>query len=572
MKIRRFSSNDNSGMALVTALIFITVAVLALTVLGARLMGQRNLVDRYTVNTRCFEGVEAAIAECRAELEKGEDGRIGMSGSWTPTWASGNKFILPGLTDNGIDPPTLSGMNEVKYLGYSNSWQADGRDNNGDGVVDDTSERFMYTVYAMAQNGDDRRAAEVVYKARDINVWRNAIFAGAGQAGGLINGNVSIHGSVHLLGNSLLIGIAALSAIDLSGTSLIHNNYVDVPADLIARVPAVPVVNYNGENVSSLEANLRVKKGLVGMSGNSEIGEPNVAGNTFKETMDGVYVADGYTGTAVTPDGNRGDPKSLWSDNGWDELYDLGDKVSLPLLADPWRDPSNGATTLNSTTGAAYTHEDYFNQVLVANAANPTDGAYVGDMVIDARGSNLYWNATTGVKSTTLPASLPPATDDYVYFNASTNVLRINGQIKVGGKLEFKGQGADRSVNYSGRGAFLAYDNVTIDTDLVSCNNGVTTNTAGSFPVNNIIGVMTSKTMTVGSTAQCKIMGAFYAQEKIVTAKQTHVMGTFVSNYFDMGTNVPNIYQVPSLADNLPLGMIGNFPILSVSQVSWREI
>lgn len=562
----------NRGMALITALIFITVAVLALTVLGARLMSQRNLVDRYAVNTLAFEGVEAAIASAKAELERAEDGRVGISPSWAPTWETGNKFVVPELGSEGMDPAPLEGMADVKFAAYAHNWQGDGRDNNGDGVIDDSGERFMYTVYGLAQNEDDQRAAEVVYRARDVNVWRNAIFAGAGQAGGLVNGNVSIHGSVHLLGNQLLVGIPALAAIDLSGTSLIHNNYIDIPADLLARVPALPVVNFGGENVTSLEANLRVKKGLVGMSGNSEIGEPNITGNSYKETMDGVYVNDGYTGTAVTPDGNRGDPKALWSDNGWDELYDLGDKVSLPLLADPWRDPSNGATTINPSTGVPYTHEDYFNQVLLANPSNPTDGTRVGDMTLDARGSNYYWNATTNTKSTTLPASLPPSTDDYVYFNSSTNTLRINGQIRINGKLIMKGQGNDRTINYSGRGAFLAYDTVTIDTDLVSCNNGVSTNTAGSFPVNNIIGIMTSKSMTVGSTAQCKIMGAFYAQEKIVTAKQTHVMGTFVSNYFDMGTNVPNIYQVPSLADNLPLGMIGNYPILTLTQVSWREI
>lgn len=563
---------NNRGMALVTALIFITVAVLALTVLGARLMSQRNLVDRYAINTLAFEGVEAAVASAKAELERGDDGRVGLANAWTPTWQSGNKFVVPSLGVEGTTPTPLTGMSAVQFAAYAHNWQGDGRDNNGDGIVDDTNERFMYTLYGMAKNQDDQRAAEVVYRARDVNVWRNAIFAGAGQAGGLVNGNVSIHGSVHLLGNQLLVGVPALAAIDLSGTSLIHNNYVDIPADLLARVPALPVVNFGGENVASLEANLRVKKGLVGMSGNSEIGEPNVTGNTIKETMDGVYVSDGYTGTAVTPDGNRGDPKSLWSDNGWDEVYDLGDKVSLPLLTDPWRDPSNGATTINPATGIAYTHEDYFNQVLVASPTNANDGLYTGDMTIDARGSNFYWNATTNIKTTTLPASFPPSTDDYVYFDAAANVLRINGQVRISGKLIFKGQGNDRTINYSGRGALLAYDTVTIDTDLVSCNNGVATNTAGSFPVNNIIGIMTSKSMTVGSTAQCKIMGAFYAQEKIATSKQTHVMGTFVSNYFDMGTNVPNIYQVPALADNLPLGMIGNYPILSLTQVSWREI
>src|SRR5690606_19395135 len=120
--------------------------------------------------------------------------------------------------------------------------------------------------------------------------------------------------------------------------------------------------------------------------------------------------------------------------------------------------------------------------------------------------------------------------------------------------------------------AILVYGDIVIDTNLVTCNNGNKTDTAGSFPVNNILGLMASNNMTVGSTAQLDIMGAFYAQNKIVSAKQTNVMGTFVSNYFDMGTNVPNIFQVPSLADNLPLGMIGNYPILALQEVAWREI
>lgn len=565
------SRANNQGMALVISLILITVAVLAITMMGARLMSQRNLVDRYTIFSRAMDGAEAAVAASRVQLEQGTAGRIGIGNSWTPSWTN-NQFVVPSFSATGMDPLTMAGMPTVTYAAYANAWASDGRDNNGDGVVDDSSERWMYTVYGMGKDGDDTRAAEVVYRARDVNVWRNAIFAGTGQSGGLVNGNVSIHGSVHLLGTNLLTGVTAIDAIDLSGTSLIHNNYADVPASLGARVPALPLVNFGGENISTLEAVLRVKKGYVGMSGNSEIGEPNVAGNSYKETMDGVYVNDGYNGTSVVPDGSRGDPKNLWSDNGWDEYYDLGDKVAFPLLTDPWRDPTSGATTPNAATGLPYTHQDYFNQVLEASPTVTNDGTYVGDMTIDARGSNLYWNATQNIKSTTLPGTLPPATDDYVYFNASTNVLRVNGQIHVTGKLEFLGQGNDRSINYSGRGAFLADGDVKIDTDLLTCNNGDPTNTAASFPVNNIIGIMTPGTLTVGSTAQCSIMGAFYGQTKVVSAKQTNVMGTFVGGYFDMGTNVPSIWQVPTLADNLPLGMIGNYPILSTTPVSWREL
>jgi hypothetical protein len=38
-----------------------------------------------------------------------------------------------------------------------------------------------------------------------------------------------------------------------------------------------------------------------------------------------------------------------------------------------------------------------------------------------------------------------------------------------------------------------------------------------------------------------------------------------------MGTNVPNIYQVPSLKDNLPPAMPGAEPIVTIRIMSWRD-
>jgi hypothetical protein len=324
--------------------------------------------------------------------------------------------------------------------------------------------------------------------------------------------------------------------------------------------------------IETLHAKLRVKKGLVGLSGNSEIGQRNVVGDGKKDFMDGTYVQDGWTGNSVVPDGGRGDPKSVYSDNGWDTPYDLGDKVQFPLLTDDWRDPNTGSKIVDPGTGTWYTHEDYFNQVLLGSPTDKTDGWYNGSLTINAKGNqNFYWNATTGVQSSTIPATLP-ANDDYIAFNPTTNVLRVNGQITINGGLTFTGQGNDKTIYYSGRGALMVKGDVVIDTDLLTCNDGNTSNYTNSFPVNNILGIMSTNNMTVGSTSQLTIMGAFYAQNKITSSKQTNVAGTFVSNYFDMGKNVPSIFQVPSLADNLPLGMIGNYPIMSLQKVSWLEL
>ena len=466
-------------------------------------------------------------------------------------------------------------MPDVEYMAYAIDWYTDGLDNNGNGLVDEDAEALQYTIYAAAKKNDTMRKVEIVYDKQDVNVWRNAIFAGSGQAGGLINGNVSIHGAVHLLGENLVFGASAISALELSGTSLIHNNYEGLDADLRARVPALPQALFEGQVVDTLEANLRVRNGLVALSGNSEIGEVQDDTNDFKETMDGTFVNDGWTGNSVTPDGDRGDPTSVQSDNGWDENYDLGDRVPFPTLADDWQEPVTGTKIMDPETGTWYTHEDYFTEVLLADEVDQNDGTYNGDIVLNARGDDYYWNASTGEELTgnDVASATPDLNnDDFILFDATANMLTMNGQIEINGNLEFIGRGSDTTINYTGRAAILVQGDVTIDTDLLSCNNGDKNDTANSFPANNIIGLMAKGNMYVGSTSQLQIMGAFYAEQMIRSEKQTDIMGTFVSSYFDMGTNVPSIYQVPDLADWLPRGMIGNYPIYSMVPMSWREI
>ena len=66
-------------------------------------------------------------------------------------------------------------------------------------------------------------------------------------------------------------------------------------------------------------------------------------------------------------------------------------------------------------------------------------------------------------------------------------------------------------------------------------------------------------------------MGLFYGEDTIATTKQTDIMGTLVSNYFDMGGQVPDIYQVPETANNLPPGMISGDSAFWMEVVSWRR-
>ncbi len=566
--------NNNDGMALLLTMFFIAMALIILSTLSLRLINQRTHVEHFVDQRECYQGLEAGFAECLYELETGDDGMVGVDG-WDPPKGT---FSLPTFEDAAVTPLELTTMPGVEYYALAHSWSDDGIDNLGNGLVDDHDEAWTYSIHAFARNAEMDREIEIITKGSNVNVWENAIFAGNGQAGGAINGNVTIHGSVHLLGQNVVEGAPALSAIDLTGASLIHNNYDGMDADLRARIPDPPQTIWNGETVDTLNAKLRVKNGLVSMSGAAEVGSPDLFGNDYKETMDGTFVSDGWTGNDVIDDGDRGDPQSVYSDNKWDELYDLGDKVPFPLLTDDWRDPDTGAREWNDATGAWYSHEDFFNGVLLADPDDPLDGVHVGDIVLNVYDSrrasnNYYWNATTGVELVdSLPAVPPEPDDDYILFNAVEDVLEINGQITIDGNLSFVGHGNDTTINYSGRGALIVYGDVLIDVDLLTCNNGDPGDIAESYPVNNALGIMAAEDMTVGSTSQLSIMGAFYAQNQIISEKQTQIMGTFVSSYFDMGTNVPDIWQVPALADNLPMGMIGDYPILALDRISWREV
>jgi hypothetical protein len=45
-----------------------------------------------------------------------------------------------------------------------------------------------------------------------------------------------------------------------------------------------------------------------------------------------------------------------------------------------------------------------------------------------------------------------------------------------------------------------------------------------------------------------------------------------VAQYFDLGNQIPSVFQTPLLAKNLPPGMPGATPSYYVKTVYWREI
>ncbi len=361
----------------------------------------------------------------------------------------------------------------------------------------------------------ERRVLSLL-RARQFNLWNNAIFAGEGQSGRLINGNVDIRGSVHLLGTSL--GDDDL-AMDMSGGGNVKNHYKGMPAALASRVPPIAKA-YGLAMLDSLETEVRVRGGKVALSGTAFLGEPHTENNALKETLEGVYVTHGYGG-------NQGD-RNVYSDNGKHYPYDLGEySVEFPRLSEP--------------------HAGYDNYIdyLRANGCVIIDPEALDDLANIKKDSVFTYGNGKGSISV----------DGKGHMTIS-GIVVVEGDIKFDKKIG--------TIEYTGKGSLTSTGSVGINCNII-------TRWTNTYPKVDILGVMAADEIRF-ETSQNNVMGLFYAEHKITSTKQTSVAGSFVSNYFDMGQQVPAIYQVPDTAWNLPPGMIGSFNLWAIQRLTWSEV
>ena len=234
--------------------------------------------------------------------------------------------------------------------------------------------------------------------------------------------------------------------------------------------------------------------------------------------MDVSYVTDGFGGSQGT--------SNVFSDNGWSNGYDLGDSVSFPSLSNPY--------------GGYATYQQYLraNALVLTNQLN----------------------------------SVTPGSPAFSYSNAYGSIskdtsgnLAISGIVYVDGNnnLNMSTAGSDKTITYTGSGALLVTGSVQINVNLV-------TNGNNSYP-DNILGIMTPNQIGFDE-ANINVMGLFYAENSVRIEKQTDILGTIVSNYFDMGTNVPSVYQVPETVNHLPPGLIGQTASWVMKVVAWQKI
>ena len=487
-----------------SALVMVLIIVVVCSILGAAIMmmslNENNISQRQKMIALAFNiaeaGLEQGIYDLRAEYILDQDWSGGVINSITLSGPDADGFYTMDYPSTAIS----GGSYEVKIKTVSST-----------------------AVWLKSQGtyGDVSQILQVYGVMSRSTIWDNAIFAGQGAAGTTINGCVDVRGSVHILGTGL---DPTEYVVDLGGTAeLIGNNYSGLDPTLEAKVPALPTVLFNGEVISTINAELRVKRGMVGLSGAATAGQPDIFGNGIKETIDGSFVTDGFGGTAGSD--------NVHSDNGWSNAYDLGDTVVFPSLSDPY-------------PGYA-TYQDY----LRANALVISDPGELAQLAnIDVTSNFNYTNANGTIS-----------------MDGSGNMV-IDGIVYIEG--DFVMDDKNNTILYTNSGGaggtILSEGNIQIDTNLLTPGNN-------SYPT-NILGIMTPNDMTLGSQAQLDIMGLFYAENKIIMAKQTNIMGTIISNFFDLGGQVPKIYQVPQTVSNLPPGMIGDDPIWRMSIISWQRL
>ena len=453
-------------------------------------------------------------------------------------------------------------------------------------VAPDAGAPTLGTVTSSATNRGITETIRVRLKIKSVGIWNNAIFAGIGQSGRGINGNVDIRGSVHILGegdpysdlngngqrdavaepyvdsngngiydsgepftdtdgngvwsdvepyqDNNLNGMydppltATELATSMSGDANIGNNYSGLSAELQGRISPLIPQQVGSEWVQTLEAELRVKHGKVNISGSASVGNPDVPFNLFKETVDGVYVNDGWGGT-------RG-ASSVYSDNGTSQGYDLGDRVDFPGLLDPYTDP---------VTGTEYSsHEAYLDAHSLVIPVNMIKSGTTSFSYSDGAGNSVSWNDAT--RTLTLSGPCPI--------------------IQIGSGADLNLGSKDFPIYFSGEGTIFCKGSIKVHGSVMPKTMFPTTDAMGCIAKYDI------EFATGAGEAQLKAAGAWYAQRTIKSAKQNEFAGTYVANYFDVGTNVPSIFQVPELAQHLPPGMPGGDSVISAQILSWVHV
>ena len=509
---------NEKGMVLAIGLMFLAIIALLGTTAVIVTTTDLKIGSNYRASVQAFYNAEAGLARARAELindlnndqDLSNDSFEAISGTITIT-PSSTVFYTPTGFDN---IPFGAGDYTIQFKNYAPDPAAP--------TVYDPATIWVRSIGTGPNSSTV--TLECYLSAENISPWNNAIFSSGGASAVPITGNVKIGGSIHILGD----GLDPTTTVFSNQTGECYNSNTGMDPALANAIA--------GGTSSDLNAKFRIKNGQVDMRvGSADIGSSS---SPFK----GIYVTDGDDagGDGVNDDiiggDNAGAGQNLYADKGANssKAYDLGDyDISMPSIDTEWLDANSLDLTGTTEVDSSGIGLDNGNLELTGtHKEGPT--WYYPDI-----------NKTDGTNS--------------ISFNSTTNVLTINGIVKV------SSLNISDDITYAGNGTIYTTGTTLIDGNVLPA-------TAASYPTANVFGVVSTGDLTLPSTAQKNLTGAYYTAGTATCAKSDELAGTIVCKNFNITANVPKIWQVPSLSANLPPGMPGAAAVWVFTDRTWREI
>lgn len=534
-------SDNEKGIVLVVVLLLLAALIILGTTAVMQTSTDLKISSNYKTRVQAFYIAEAGLAKAEAELINDLNTDQDIANTTFNQISGSSITITPSSTSFYTVFDSISfgaGDYTIQFMNYG------------------TSPNYNPATVLVRSTGTGPNSSTVTLEsylsAENISPWNNATFSGGGGGPAPITGNVSIAGSIHILGE----GLDPATTVFSNQTGDCLNTNVGMDSDLADAI-------YGG-TTSDLNAKFRIKNGLVNMSvGSADIGSSS---NPFK----GIYVTDGDAGAyGVNADiiggDNAGASQNLYADKGAfsARAYDLEEyNTTLPRI----NDTELTAISLDLTGVTDSTEDFQFKTSAGASIVDTVDdkGLINGNLELTekfkVKGKKYYpdiekYDGTDWTSST-----------NAIRFNSATNVLEIKGIVKVL-SLNISDDITYKTVpGPAGKKGGTIYTTGTTEID-----GDVLPAAAASYPTTNVFGVISTGDMTLPSKNKL-LTGAYYTEGTATSSGQTELAGTIVCENFDITKNVPKIWQVPSLATNLPPGMPGAAAVWVFTDRTWREI
>lgn len=538
---------NEGGAALIAALMILALSAIIGATAVLLTSTDVKIGGNYKDNVKAFYIAEAGLARAEAELKHDINTDDDIANT-TLEAISGTITISPGSAD------FYTVFNNVSFGKGSYTIKLKNYDD-GSGGLDKTK----VLVRSIGTAPDSASVTlETRLSAENVSPWNNAAFADGGGGFAPITGNVITGGSIHLLGT----GLASTATVFNNQTGNCLNENTGMNSTLANKIA--------GGTSSDLNSKFRVKNGRSDLHlGSATIGSST---NDFK----GIYVTTGADGGGgvnadIIGGDNSGAGQNLYADKGAasPKAYDLGGAIQMPPVdTNYWTWINANSLDLTGTTVAA-----------------KTAGGVDSDPVLGLKGGDLELAAEYTDPPDTYYLTLEFYDAGATGFDDATNAIRFTSSQdpNVPSVLEIKGVVKVKSLTIKNDIDYVTYSVGGIEggTFYVTGSTGIGTLVDGnilpaasaSFPTADVLGVVSTLDITLGSGAsQLLLAGIFYSTAKITSSKQTDLAGIIMCKTFDITSQVPSIWQVPTLAANLPPGVPDPDPVWVFTEKTWRDL